>query len=709
MDTLDSLNQKIALLEQEIDQLRKSEESLIQQIITKTKETAQMTEALRLAEKRMRDAISVIPDGFAIFDSDQRLLMANHAYKNAFSKIDTPITAGVSRRDILGGAVEKGLIDTRGMTTDDWLKLRTSMWDDNDFPNREEQSPNGSWVRLVERRTASGDIIAIRIDITQSKIKEAELKSARHAAESSSRAKSAFLANMSHEIRTPMNGVIGMADLLNETELDEDQRLFSRTIKSSGEALLVIINDILDYSKIEADQMELFPEPFNLEECIHEVTMLLESKVREKKLDLLIDYDMFTPSNFIGDGGRIRQVLLNLIGNAIKFTQTGYVLVRVVGVERSERFHLHVAVEDTGIGIPANKIDHVFGEFKQIDEDENRKFEGTGLGLAISKRLVEMMDGEVWVDSKYGEGSTFGFRISLPMATGAMRTLPKLVSTVRRVMIVDDLEQNRIILQKQLGHLGLQVTSMASGSEALAHYHQDSAYDLIVTDHFMPDMQGPELAKGLRAAGYKGTLIAMSSQTALAPIMQDRSLFDASIQKPVLRSDLYKSLNVVYEMEEASPFLTEKPPKTSANCTPLKLLLAEDNKTNQLVFRKMMKDANVDLRIANNGVELLEMVDADRPDLVFTDISMPEMDGMEATKQLRAKDAKLGMQPFPIVALTAHAMPGDREKFLNAGMDDYLTKPLKKSVVLDKIDQLAQLLLSGNQQFERSRYANGNQ
>jgi signal transduction histidine kinase/CheY-like chemotaxis protein len=708
LEQSETAEDKIAQLERELHEVRQNEESLIQQIVDKTKETARVTEELRLAEKRLWDAIAVIPEGFAIYDTNQRLVVANNAYSDAFSRIRNLVTPGVRRRDILKGAIAKGIIGTNGADTKEWLNKRISMWHKNEFPERVEQMPNGKWVRLIERRTASHDVIAMRIDITQEKNRESELEAAQHAAESSSRAKSAFLANMSHEIRTPMNGVIGMADLLSDTKLDKEQRLFSRTIKSSGEALLVIINDILDYSKIEANQMELFPEPFNLEECIHEVAMLLESKVREKKLDLLIDFDMFTPSNFIGDGGRIRQVLLNLIGNAIKFTDNGHVLVRVIGVEENGHHRLHVAVEDTSIGIPNDKIDHVFGEFKQLDEDENRKFEGTGLGLAISKKLVEMMDGEVWVDSTYGQGSTFGFRVNLSAASNARNQLPKMVTRVKRAMIVDDLEPNRVILQKQLGHLGLETDCFASGAAALAHYKMDQNYDLIITDHYMPEMLGPELASHLREVGYKGTLIAMSSQNSLAPIMQDRALFDASFQKPTLRKDFYHSLNIVYETDEVSPYLAEKTARSSAQRAKLKILLAEDNKTNQLVFRKMMKDANVDLRIANDGRELLKLFAEGKPDIVFTDISMPEMDGMEATKQLRQQEIANKAIPTPIIALTAHAMPGDKEKFLESGMNDYLTKPLKKTVVLEKIEEIAASLLPEDQQLYRGRYANKN-
>tara|TARA_R110002124_G_scaffold72020_16_gene192776 strand:+ start:7713 stop:9836 length:2124 start_codon:yes stop_codon:yes gene_type:complete len=697
------LADKIARLETENADLRKLVNDQSVQI-------AENADTLECAVKRWKDAIAVMPDGFAVFNAEHRLVTANNAYFENYTTIRPLLIEGAKRDEILRAGINHDLISTNGEPTQDWIDAREDAWLRNEFPSPILRKPDGGWVRLIERRTASDDVISYRVDITLEKEREYALEKAHREAEASNRAKSAFLANMSHEIRTPMNGVIGMADLLSETNLDNEQRLFMQTIKNSGEALLIIINDILDYSKIEANQMELFPEPFNFEECIHEVSMLLESKVSDKGLVLLIDYDMFTPATFLGDGGRIRQILLNLISNAIKFTQTGHITVRVIGIDDKDGHCLHVTVQDTGIGIPADKIDHVFGEFKQVDEEENRKNEGTGLGLAISKRLVELMDGEVWLDSVYGEGSVFGFKVTLPSLDDPMQQLPKLTNGLRRAMVVDDIAENRTILQKQLGHLGLEVDCFSGGISALNHFMNDGKYDLIITDHCMPDMDGPTLAQKLRDNGFKGTLIAMSSSTSRNTISQDRVLFNASFQKPTLRSDLYKSLNAFYEMPIDSPFYkdpkTDKTPKDRAT---LIVYLAEDNKTNQLVFRKMMKGENIDLTIVNNGQELCDLVLKKRPDLIFTDISMPEMDGMEATVLIRQTENLDRHARIPIVALTAHAMPGDKERFLDVGMDDYLTKPLKKQMVLEKLQELADLISTRNQQFQSGQNANRNQ
>jgi signal transduction histidine kinase len=315
---------------------------------------------------------------------------------------------------------------------EDWLAERLA-----DFRSANTVAENllagGRVVLESDHVTPDGGRVGLRTDITALRDQQAALDAARQAAEAANRAKSAFLANMSHEIRTPMNGVVGMAELLCDTALTEEQRLFAETIRSSGEALLVIINDILDYSKIEAERLTLRPEPFDLERTIHEVTMLLQPRAREKGIDLMIDFDMFLPTRFVGDPGRLRQVLTNLIGNAVKFTEKGHVMTRVVGAENAGQSQtLHVTVEDTGIGIAPEHLDHIFGEFNQVEDERNRKFEGTGLGLAITRRLIELMGGAVWVDSEFGKGSSFGFRIvTLPVAEDAGRMPVPVVGQAR--------------------------------------------------------------------------------------------------------------------------------------------------------------------------------------------------------------------------------------------------------------------------------------
>ncbi len=692
---------KVMALEAQNAQLLDQVAALENKLTEQNRQITKVTRNLEMTITRWNDAVAVMPDGFAVFDSDHRLVSANQAYSENFAKIRPLLVEGVERSQIFQAGIENDLIDTDGIAANEWIAQREKAWRDNEFPEPLIRTADGGWLRLIERRTASGDVVSYRVNITAEKTREDELRTAQAEADAANHAKSAFLANMSHEIRTPMNGVIGMADLLSETDLDKEQRVFMRTIKNSGEALLVIINDILDYSKIEADQMELFPEPFNLEECIHEVTLLLENKAAEKDLDLLVDYDLFTPSTFVGDAGRIRQVMLNLIGNAIKFTEAGHVLVRVIGIDEGDENHIHVAIEDTGIGIPKDKIGHVFGEFKQVDEAENRKYQGTGLGLAISKRLIELMNGEMWLDSVYGEGSIFGFKVKLPVKKIHDTKLPMLMDGVSRALVIDGFGEQQNILQKQLGHLGLKVDCFSNSSDALEQFKHDPNYDLVLIEVALSDMQGIDLAQQLRDLNYSGPMIAMCSRKSQGTFKQNKALFNASFQKPALRSELYKSLNVYYDTADNSPFFKEidiAPPAFSRGT--LNVLLAEDNKTNQLVFSKMMKSSDIALRIVTNGADLVEMVSVQPPDIIVTDISMPIMDGIEATKIIRAAE-NLNMAPqIPILALTAHAMHGDREKFIRAGMDDYLTKPLKKDVVIAKIEEMAMLMATRKKSFE---------
>ena len=635
-----------------------------------------VTLALDITEQmRIWAAIEAIPDGFVLFDREDRLLTCNQRYRDIFAVSAPAIQPGAKFEDILRFGLAHGQHADAVGREEEWLTQRMEQHRNPTGPH-EQLLGDGRWIKSQDHPTPDGGRVGLRVDITGAREQQAALLAAREAAEAANRAKSAFLANMSHEIRTPMNGVVGMAELLCDSTLNPEQRLFAETIRSSGEALLVIINDILDYSKIEAERLTLYPEPFDLERIIHEVAMLLQPRARARGIDLMIDFDMFLPTRFVGDPGRLRQVLTNLVGNAAKFTEAGHVLIRVVGLE-AEPGHqqLHVTVEDTGIGIAPEHLDHIFGEFNQVESASNRKFEGTGLGLAITQRLIERMGGAVWVDSELGKGSCFGFRVTLPAAEDAVA--PHLPIDLRRALVVDDQFINRTILERQLEPCGIAVTLCRSGAEALEVLARDQGFDAVLTDHAMPDMDGLQLALRIRAMGLTMPIVLLTSNPGQARDGAGAAELAAIIQKPILRSDLYRRLQELSGPVVEVPVVPVTP--VPQDLRQMRVLTAEDNRTNQLVFQKMVKDLDIDLVFANNGREAVDLFQSHQPDLIFMDISMPEMDGREAARAIRALEA--GRSHLPIVALTAHAMDGDAEGILAAGIDRYMTKPLRKAAI----------------------------
>ncbi len=634
---------------------------------------------VEIAERRLWHSIETIQDGFAFFDTDSRMIAANHAYLAVFDGLEA-VKPGVSYIEILQFITEEGIFNIGDLKPHEWREKMLDRWQ-SPLPEPEViRLWNGQYIKLIDQRSNGGDVVSLALNITETIRYEKELKGAQRKAEAANRAKSAFLANMSHEIRTPMNGVVGMADLLMETDLTEEQRLYASTIRNSGEALLVIINDVLDYSKIEAEKLVLHPEPFDLERCIHELITLMQAHARDKGIDLLMDYDLFLPTRLIGDPGRIRQIMTNLLGNAVKFTQAGHVLIRVTGVPPEPGAHasIHVSIEDTGIGIAPEKITHIFGEFNQVEDARNRKFEGTGLGLAISQKLVILMGGEIWVESEPGKGSTFGFSMSLPAAEPDAPQALVLPRGLHQALIVAPQETGGSILERQLAALGIGTVLCRSGAEALAH--AGSGIDLVLAEHTMAEMDGFELAEALRAAGHGMPVLLLSQNTGPAKQDPGRHHVQAVLQKPVLRKDLINALVAVSprSVETAARMAQEQSHRT------MRVLAAEDNKTNRLVFSKMIKALDIEVQFAENGTEAVALYQSFAPDVVFMDISMPEMDGKEATRAIRQIEAGTGRH-VPVIAMTAHAMEGDDIEILAAGLDHYLTKPLRKEAIVDHI------------------------
>ena len=520
----------------------------------------------------------------------------------------------------------------------------------------------------------------LKVQATNLEILNKRLKEEREKADQANIAKSTFLATMSHEIRTPMNGVLGMSSLLCATPLTAEQREYADVIKTSGEALLTVINDILDFSKIESGNIAIDPQNFNLRKCVEEVLDLFAARTAELKIDLIYDIHPSVPEQLVADNLRLRQVLLNLVGNAIKFTTQGEVFVGVtLKKQQDNEIELQFEVRDTGIGIPEDKISRLFRAFSQVDSSTTRKYGGTGLGLVISERLVQLMGGVIYVKSAVGVGTTFSFTIVCSKSTATESVLYSLDHSGyegKKVLIVDDSRTNLKILQAQLEQWQLRAVSATSGSEALQALDKHKDFDLVITDMQMPGMNGVELASKIRRS--HGTLpMMLLSSIGDETKGNSNNLFAAILTKPVKQQHLHNEIQLAFNRGSDKDRISKQSSQQIlvedfAESNPFRILIAEDNPINQKLIMRVLSLLGYSPSLAHNGKEALHMLQQENFDLVFMDVQMPEMDGLEATRRIRSD---FDLQPL-IIAMTANAMAEDRHTCLEAGMDDYISKPL---------------------------------
>ncbi|NPV63280.1 MAG: response regulator [Methanotrichaceae archaeon] len=665
-------------------------------------EREQAESALRESRRRLSDIIDFLPDPTFVIDRQGKVIAWNRAIENLTSiraanilgkgDYEYAIPFYGNRRPILIDLVLNPESEYRSKYSD--IKLI----DDGTLVGEAYMSSLrgreaylvGSAAALYDSHGNVNGAIESISDITERKRAEEDLRNAKENAETATIAKSKFLANMSHEIRTPMNAVIGMTGLLMQTDLKPEQREYVETIRSSGDALLSIINDILDFSKIDGGKLVLEHQPFDLISCIEQSLDLVSAKGAEKGLEITCIIENGVPARILGDASRLRQILLNLLGNAVKFTERGEVTLRVDALqEEAKKIKLHFSVEDTGIGIDREDISKLFEHFSQVTTSSKRNYGGTGLGLAISKRIVKQMGGEIWAESEPGAGSTFHFTLLAEPAAGVETRTGDEVLKGKDVLIVDDSATAKEMLLKAVQSWKMNGDAAADGREAV-ELSSRKHFDVVLLDAAIPDTDSLALS---RAIGKKqGRPVIML--TPVGRSLPGDSLVAGWVTKPVKTHLLHQRLMDLFSPEKSD---REKvPPNESFDLTKsgqasLRILLAEDNQVNQRVALSMLKKLGYQADLASNGLEVIKALEQQSYDVIFMDVQMPEMDGLEATRRIR----RLGIDTC-IIAMTAYAMDGDRERFLGEGMDEYISKPIR-------MQDLSLALKSCNQKAKKDK------
>ena len=694
----------------------------------------------------MKSTMDAMYMGVTLLDENLNVLFVNKSNYRMWNWCTEDFTIGEPFSKLIERNRHSGVYDVEDGDWENYVSARLAEIAAGDIAPREFVRKDGSALVYSCTALSGGKRLVCYFDISEQKKAERALKEAEIKAVLADRAKSEFLANMSHEIRTPMNGVLGMAELLARTDLNAKQKTFTDIIVKSGNALLTIINDILDFSKIDAGQLTLDPAPFRLAEAIEDVATLVSARAQEKDLELIVRVAPDLPEHVVGDVGRIRQIVTNLMGNAVKFTESGHVLVDVTGQTDVSAgiASLMFRIADTGIGIADEKLRQVFEKFSQVDTSSTRRHEGTGLGLAISTKLVALMGGEIGAESEYGKGSTFWFTIALPIHGAAVRkkVLPFDIDGAR-ILIIDDNPVNRSILLEQMRSWHFDACAATGGREGLAVLSQAKVVgldvDAIILDYHMPEMNGADVARVIRNTALHANIpiiLLTSVDTAMQGSEFDNVHINAHLMKPARSSllfdtivnvvrearstvvevqakDLPKSLN---ELGERMPSVEISPPvieatqpapvaeparklvaampavetsiskaEPSASVRKLDILVAEDNAVNQIVFTQILENLNVAFEIVDNGRKAFETMKAKAPSIILMDVSMPEMSGLEATIAIRKHEQAAGLARTPIIGVTAHALKGDREKCMESGMDDYLSKPISPDMLEAKI------------------------